>query len=295
MDTPQKQISPASWLRVVFTKAHGIIINNHAQNARQIRLQVETLSSLVDFISYDQLADHVASTTKRPKPFCLLTFDDGRAVNALETAPELYRMGIPAVFYLVTDWTGTDHTLWFKRLEAIRRAAPENVPPTHVFKTIPWREREQRIHALCSENNIRIDTTNPDMQLMSWEDAKKLHAQGFEIGSHTANHAILPCESATEAERQITTSIKQLNDHGMRCRTFAFPNGNTAPDLVDMARRHGIESTVSTVPTWLSPSTDITCLPRLYLKEHATKRHIITKLAAARTGFLLRNPNGEKR
>jgi peptidoglycan/xylan/chitin deacetylase (PgdA/CDA1 family) len=273
--------------------AHGLIINNHGQNRQQIREQVDLLAPIFTFIGYDELIQAIETDTPGKKPFCLLTFDDGLAINATETAPALRELGIPAAFYLITAWTGTDHTPWFARLTALRKKSSQNVPPPETFKSIPWQERESAINQLAAR--IGIDPTSPDptASLMSWEDARRLHAQGFEIGSHTANHAILTCETEREADRQVTTSIAHLHEHGIPCRTFAFPNGTSTPELAARIQKQGMETVMTTIPTWLTRTSPPAYLPRLYLKETATHPYMLAKLLAARTGWLLKNPNGE--
>ena len=42
--------------------------------------------------------------------------------NATETAPELTRLGVPAVFYVVTSFLSNGDPLWFDRYGALRRA-----------------------------------------------------------------------------------------------------------------------------------------------------------------------------
>src|SRR5262245_15149299 len=102
------------------TKPTGVIINEHTLTAAQTRLHVETLNRWFDFIHYDDLLDRLSRP--RSRPFCLLTFDDGKRSNATITAPELERLGAPAVFYVPTRFLTDGFPLWFDRSGAIRRA-----------------------------------------------------------------------------------------------------------------------------------------------------------------------------
>ena len=102
------------------TKPTGVIVNEHTLTASQTRLHVETLSRWFDFIHYDDLLDRLSRP--RSRPFCLLTFDDGKGSNATITAPELERLGVPAVFYVPTRFLTDGFPLWFDRSDAIRRA-----------------------------------------------------------------------------------------------------------------------------------------------------------------------------
>ena len=284
-----------STLRRAAHGARGILINNHAQNAQQIRAQVEALAPFFDFIGYDDLKERLRSKPWK-KPFCLMTFDDGAAINATETAPELLRLGVPAVFYIVTGAIGGQTPFWFDRLAALRRVAgSEALPRLAAFKAMPWRVRDERLDQLCKTIGVDADLTNPAVRGMLWADAVRLQNDGFELGSHTIDHAILSVETKEEATRQITESVRQMKQQGLRCRTFAFPNGNASPSLVETALGAGVESTVSTVPVWLRKKEELADLPRLYLKDHADAFYIHTKTLVSRIGFVLKNPNGEGR
>lgn len=280
-------------LQLAARGARGILINNHVQNAQQIRTQVEALAPFFEFIGYDDLKERLSSKPWK-KPFCLMTFDDGAAINATETAPELLRLGVPAVFYIVTGAIGGQTPFWFDRLVALRRVAgSEALPSLVAFKAMPWRVRDQELNRWCTSLGVDADLSDPAVRGMTQDEVARLQNNGFEIGSHTVNHAILTVETVEEARRQIEDSLKAMTKNGLRpCRTFAFPNGNTSRALVETALRAGLESTMSTVPSWVRKRDSLACLPRLYLKEKAEAFHIHTKMLAARTGIALKNPNG---
>jgi len=289
----------AAWafraLQLVARGARGIIINNHAQTAEQIRAQVDALAPLFEFISYDELKERLLLNSGR-KPFCLLTFDDGKAINATEAAPELVRLGVPAVFFIVTGAVGSGKALWFDRLTALRNSAGKKTLPDYsAFEAMPWRDREQQIDALCTQFGEDANLEDDTVRLMSWDEITRLQRAGFEIGSHTVNHALLPDETVEEATRQISDSIRQIEEAGLRCRTFAFPKGRARQPLVEVALKLGLESTLSTVPVWVRDQDRLGCLPRIYLRERADALHVRTKAIAARTGWMLKNPSGEGR
>ena len=283
-----------SLLRAIAHGVRGIVLNNHVQTAVQIRAQVEALSPFFDFIGYDELQPRL-NISCRGRPFCLLTFDDGKAVNAEETAPELLRLGVPGVFFLTTGFVGRDEPLWFDRFATLRRAGVPSLADLVFWKSMAWQERDRAMERLCKESGMEADLTDSTVRMMSWGDAVRLQGQGFEIGSHTERHAVLTMETMDEACRQLTSSLQALADHGLRTRTFAFPNGNCNRELVQSALQSGFESTFSTAPVWLGRSEEMSCLPRLFLKETADAFYIHKKLLAARPGFVLHNSNGARR
>src|SRR5438067_734889 len=93
-----------SFLLALSRRLHrgGVIINEHTLTAEQTRRHVEALGRWFDFIDLDELPRRLANPGQRP--FCLLTFDDGKRSNATQTAPELARLGVPAVFYVTTEF-----------------------------------------------------------------------------------------------------------------------------------------------------------------------------------------------
>src|SRR5712672_4458716 len=100
----------ATWI-----KRGGVIINEHVLSRCQTCLHVEVLSRCFDFIKLTDLPHRLVQPGKRP--FCLLTFDDGKRSNFTEVAPELERLRVPAVFYVATEALTTGTAFWFDRRE----------------------------------------------------------------------------------------------------------------------------------------------------------------------------------
>src|SRR5580692_11063470 len=92
-------------------KGGGVIINGHTLTRSQTRLQLETLGRWFDFIGLEELPVRLNRAPGRP--FCLLTFDDGKRNNFTEIAPELERARVPAVFYVTTEPLSSGACLWF--------------------------------------------------------------------------------------------------------------------------------------------------------------------------------------
>jgi len=55
-------------------------------------------------------------------------------------------------------------------------------------------------------------TEKENLLPMTWPQAKRLAAQGFEVGSHTARHAFLPSMTGTEIEKELAKSRRALVD-----------------------------------------------------------------------------------
>jgi len=270
----------------------GIIINNHNQTARQMRVQIDALGRYFTFVDHEGMVRALGSRG-RGKPFCLLTFDDGKRVNILEAAPELRRRGVPAVFYVVSDAAGRGTPLWIDLANALEENV-EGLPAelrVATLKELPHDEAVRRVTAACACYQISPDQADPAVQPMSWDEIRSLHAQGFTIGAHGRRHGILtemPEEAARDEIRESTRAVSEAL--GAPCPSFAFPNGNGTERLARYALECGVTTVMTTEPRWVGASARPAWLPRVQLYAKYDAGRVIAKVLAALPGLFLRDP-----
>lgn len=273
----------------------GVIVNEHTPRRADIRAHVETLARHFDFIHHDELLARMA--VPRARPFCLLTFDDGKRSNATEVAPELERLGVPAVFYVVTRFLTENGTLWFDVWRALRDKlgkAPPGLERAEA-KSLPFDVLQERLARACREHDVEV-VRDDDTAPMTWDQARALAGKGFTIGSHAQRHAILTCEPEDVARAEITASIAEVTAAmGAPCASFAFPNGNYTEVLARHAIAAGVGTVVTTEPLWVDARVPPWRLPRVQLHPHQRADAIALKLAVAATGRWLADPNGTGR
>ena len=274
----------------------GVVINEHTLNARQTCHHIEVLGRWFDFIDHDELPGRLSRPKSRP--FCLLTFDDGKRSNFTETAPELRRRGIPAIFFVPTRFLGNQRPLWFDRYAALQSAL-SRMPvglELETLKELPLALLEQRLTRVCAELGVEPDLSSDDVRPMSWDECRELSRQGFKIGSHSLNHSILTRETQADALADIEQSIEEVTRNtGQPCVTFAFPNGNYTAALAFHAVHCGAATVMTTEPTWIRPEIPLWRLPRIQLFPAFSRSKIELKLALAATGCWLANPDGTGR
>lgn len=105
-----------------------------------------------------------------------------------------------------------------------------------------------RIPAIVFLITTRVGTTTrwpgqpgwvPDAPLLDWQQLRELAAAGWTLGAHTQTHPRLPAISPADAEREIVTSKKEIEDRcGVRVETFAYPYGATSPAIEHVVGRH---------------------------------------------------------
>src|SRR5207253_10105868 len=135
-------------------KSGGVIVNEHVLDREQTRRHVDVLSRCFDFIHLNDLPRQLYRRGK--KPFCLLTFDDGKRSNATAVAPELERLGVPAVFFVVSGSLDDQAPLWFDRHRALQKklGATPNGLSLQVLKQLPYALLIERIERACSQYGI---------------------------------------------------------------------------------------------------------------------------------------------
>jgi len=278
----------------IFPAARGVIINNHTLSGAEIRRLVDILGRIFDFVAHEDLARRIDRGGRRP--FCLLTFDDGFRSNAAETAPELLRLGVPAVFYVTTSFLDTGRPLWFVRHKALQELGP--LPETlssAVLKQLPLERIETLLDRFIAARGIDL-VPREHWQAMTWDEARGLATRGFTIGAHAVEHSILPRETFAVAEGSIRESMAAVSRHtGVRCATFAFPNGNYTAALCRVATACGAATVMTTEPSWVRNGAQTWRLPRIQLFPSQSRRKICLKLAAALYDGLLANPDGTGR
>ncbi len=277
-------------------KRGGIIVNEHTLTRGQLRQHVEALHSSFDFIGLDELPERLGRRAK--KAFCLLTFDDGKRSNATELAPELERLGIPAVFFVVSGFLDGDGPLWFDRYELLHKklgAFPSGLG-LRVISQLPYRLLVERVARACAEHGIDVDPNDEDIAAMSWDQARDLHRRGFAIGAHGVTHAIMTRETRADALENIERSIADVGTQiGTLCKSFAFPNGNYTAELAQHALGCGVKTVMTTEPTWADASFPLWRLPRIQLFAEQERSRIELKIALGSVGHVLANPDGTGR
>lgn len=273
-------------------RAGGLIVNEHTLTPEQMRLHVEALGRWFDFIALEDLPARLLRPGKRP--FCLLTFDDGHRSNATMAAPELERLGVPAVFFVTTGFMSTPEQHWFSLYAALGRklgSLPPSLSPRAV-KQLPHDMLRARLERVCREHGVVPDPEDEHATSMSWDQARALRRKGFAIGAHGYTHAVMTRETRADARANIARSIEEVTrELGEPCASFAFPNGNYTADLALHAQSRGARFVFTAEPTWADADFPLWRLPRVQLFSDHDAPRIDLKVAVSALGRFV--PNGD--
>jgi hypothetical protein len=95
-----------------------------------------------------------------------------------------------------------------------------------------------------------------------------------------------------EIEESLAIVTSEL---GVRCNTFAFPNGNYTFELARYALLCGATTVMTTEPMWVDGHAPFYRLPRIQLFGEFTRARIELKTALAGLRGVLENPDGTGR
>jgi peptidoglycan/xylan/chitin deacetylase (PgdA/CDA1 family) len=234
------------------------------------------------------LADLVAALARHetlPHSSVALTFDDGYEDNHRVAYPILKQYGLHATFFLATGFIGTPEAPWTARLERV--ADLRDLPSLLVtLKALPvdaaearvavW-ERQFQAPSLKAAPGSRLPAPGPDpegrepgagsrepgAEMMSWDQVREMHAQGYAFGGHTRRHVLLDREEPERAREEICGSYDELRAQlETEAPGFAYPNGAQNARIRDLVRDAGFRYACGMTEVLCGRDADLYDLPR---------------------------------
>jgi peptidoglycan/xylan/chitin deacetylase (PgdA/CDA1 family) len=147
------------------------------------------------------IAERLAAGSEPPRGLDVLTFDDGFADFAEVAVPILRKHRLPATMYVVAgSLTGSGVPI-----DWVTGVAPEDAPP-----------------------------------LLTVDQIRELHAEGFSFGSHTMSHRDMPTLTEAECVADFRESRELLSEVlGEAVTSLAYPFGRHAPHVRAAAEKAG--------------------------------------------------------
>jgi len=241
---------------------------------------------------FDIVHPHHATSLENPapnRPKAVLTFDDGYK-NLYQTLyPVAVKERVPITVFVATGLIGTERLFWFDRVilgmqptanqtkfgqynNAVQSLLSSG-DETHwdllqdVLSTMKELKRAtmealaDRCFANCKQPESVIDA----LKVLDAATIKAMAAEGLvQFGSHTHHHELLDRIPLPQAEQTITQSLAALRElTGRPCRSFAYPNGNYTPAVLELLKPHGIRLAFTTVNDVWRHHTDPLAIPRV--------------------------------
>jgi len=259
------------------------------------RKHVEILVKRYNPVTLDDIWTSLKDGKPLPPKSVAITFDDGYLDNLEIAAPILNRFGIRATFYLMVSAVDGQTVPWFSRLRyAFAISKKEGWNDSLGGGMLPLGNEAGRAAAFeaacerCSRltgmaQSRTVDTIEHDLEteplsdgrelMMNWDQARRLHGMGHNVGAHTLTHPNVAFVSEAEAEQEMSESKNRIEKElGVQVLHFSYPhpalNPNWNERTVSLSRRIGYRTAVTTVNARVKPGTNPLALPRLYVPEN---------------------------
>ena len=236
----------------------------HAQRFKEV---CGWLRSWFNALPLDLAVSHLKAGTLPARSACI-TFDDGYADNYDVALPILQQHGLPATFFIATNFLDGG-CMWNDRvIESIRLTKSRKLDLGHLghFTIQTPAEKAAAIGAIISKIKYlpvdqRVAVTQhaataaqvdpPGDLMMTSTQVKAIRHMGMQVGAHTLSHPILARLTEVEARAEIKGSKDYLESLlGERVGLFAYPNGKPGQDYtptsVEVVRSLGFDAAVST-------------------------------------------------
>lgn len=213
---------------------------------------------LDNFLSYyhpmelGEVVAMVLSNIPAKQPSIHLTFDDGFRECHDIIAPILKQKGIPATFFICTDFLDNADMFFRNKISVLlditngHLSENQETAVKQVFKNheIPYTGFHETMNKLTFKHGNIIDEVGLSIGIdfkdylkreqpyLTSDQVQSLIADGFTIGSHSKNHPLFSSLTLAEQAEQVRESLELLQSRfNCDCRAFAFPHTDASVPL----------------------------------------------------------------
>lgn len=277
--------------------SHGVATSFRNRATEEVHIPFEDFRDIVDllqqldfdFLSMEEVIALARNGFRHPKHWVHLTFDDGYQNNCDVIHPFLAGRNVPFSVFVSTHYVQTGDrfpTFWLRLAEELdlplQTAFPEHSlgrdPARSLFESALHFARFQqhfntveRVKALFSPEQLSKLPEHQNDAPMSVESLKALAADPrVHIGSHSHHHVIFHQDQDPGVARDnLLESIRLLRDEWRVSRdvTFCFPNGDWAPQWVELLRSTGIPLAFCSATGFVDQAVEPLLMPRFWLSN----------------------------
>lgn len=216
------------------------------------RYQPITLGDLIDFARHGK---------KLKKGSFIITFDDGYSQIYSVVAPILFKKGVPAIFFLASDFIDNKNLGYRNKASVIieylnknHDISPEIEKSILRLLNVPFGQLAARLLAMkYKEANVLdeiavligidfIKYLQHECPYLTSSQVRQLIKMGFYFGAHSMDHPFFPDLSLQDQLKQTKGSLQSIkNDFGLVYSLFAFPHSDYS---IEEEFFHNIENVI---------------------------------------------------
>jgi peptidoglycan/xylan/chitin deacetylase (PgdA/CDA1 family) len=201
-------------------------LRNLNRKALQLHEFKEVIVKLINNGPPVSMDDIIAGNV--PRRAWAVTFDDAFAGSYWYGAPFLEDLGVPATFYITTNFVNNNSQSWADQLEVNFETSDLSIEAFQGLKAFikgskyvePY-DWDEWIDQIGSNTDIQLD------EKMSWKMVKELSENPlFTIGGHGISHRIIEYLPSDVMKHEILGSIDRIKSGtGIAVKHFSYPEG----------------------------------------------------------------------
>jgi len=275
---------------------------NTIVSVRTFIQQLDLLANKYPIVSLKDAIAQCRSGGETADVQIVLTFDDGYWDSYEVAFPILRKKGLPAAFFVVTNYIDSDRPVWDWEIVTLLNAYREIIEVEVEGAVLRQRKNERRIsfaeRILERIKSADVETAKKVVEIlrqqsrdyprlhsledgvcMKWEQVRTMCQNGMEIGSHSLSHRSLARIPLEEAITEITKSKQIIEDNTKaNCDHFAFPFGSEtdySEVLVERVERAGFETCLLNIHGYNHLREDTFCLRRIIMTESTNLAYLL--------------------
>lgn len=224
------------------------------------RVQLQDLNRRFTVIGAEDLADLRDGVSRRnDKPLVMVTFDDAYSDFADVAWPIIQRVGVPVTMFVASALPDGGIPYWWDRLAfAITNTSARELSwasrrwplATPAQRGAAYRIVHDELQLLRTDDAIQrvddlevaLDAGKGPVELLGWDDLRRLARDGLAIGGHSHAHHRLDRMHGYELKRDLATCRSVLADQlGTSPRVFAYPTGYNDDRVVSAVAEAGFD------------------------------------------------------
>ncbi|SEB47355.1 polysaccharide deacetylase family protein [Terriglobus roseus] len=248
-----------------------------SQTAEGLDEQIRFLRKRMPIVAGEELEALLTGKQPLKRTYAAITFDDGYLDNYRDAFPVLQSQGVPAIFFPVIQYVGSDAVPWWDEIAYLvrntTRPSVEVSYPSQLQVTL-GDDREVAIRQLLRhykkpENrngekfleglraSAGCNPPAPGRRFLDWDEARTMANAGMEFGSHTCSHTILSQQSPEDQRWELTESRRVLQKElGRPIHSLAYPVGSASaftPETEEIAANAGFSLGFAFQGGWNQP------------------------------------------
>ncbi len=263
-------------------------------------------------VALSEIARCLRENAPLPPLALAVTVDDGYRDFYDVAFPVFREYAIPAAVFVVTRFLDGNYWLWADRVAYSFRHTPltrarielPSVPLDFILdgpesrsaatnrlkqdlKLLPHAEFTSVLDSLPTALRVEIPAWPQDgFQAMNWDEARRVSANGMEIGAHTVTHPILSAlETPDQLAAEVAGSRRRIEEELNRpVAHFCYPNGRIRDigSALDAVREAGFATAVTTESGTNALNADPLLLRRIGVETSYSEAYFEQCAAAVR-------------